>query len=68
MDDVGAADRVLELAAPGDPHLGEVARAGEHLLRRARLHAGAEDREDARVGPREQRGSRAQPPRRCASR
>ena len=62
VDDVGAANRILELAATGDPHLGEVARAGEHLLRRARLDAGAEDREDARIRsrqqPRRERGRR----------
>ena len=59
VDDVGAANRLLELAAARDSHLREVAGAREHLLRRARLHAGAEDREDARVGPREKtRGER----------
>ena len=55
MDDVGAADGVLVLAAAGDADLGEVAHAREHLLRRARLDAGAEDREHARVRPREKR-------------
>ena len=53
MDDVGAAHGVLVLAAAGDAHLGEVAHAREHLLRRARLNAGAENREHARVGPRQ---------------
>src|SRR5581483_8815307 len=54
VDDVGAADGLLELAAARDADLGEVAHAREHLLRGARLDAGAENREDARVGPREE--------------
>ena len=53
VDDVRAANRVLEFAAAGDPNFGEVARPREELLRGTRLHAGAEDCEHTRVRLRE---------------
>ena len=65
VDDVGAAHRILVFATARDPDLGEVPDSREHLLRRARLHARAEDREHAGIGTREEtrrergRGGRA---------